>query len=323
MNDLSTFQANMLETLKADLSVKTWEDFKRRFLLGAGNSQNTTRAYLCACKQFYDFSGELHPMQCDAAMVEAFYDQLPPDLDTRAQRIAGLKFMYRMISERYPTYQTPFDLMPEKLQAKLRRTKKDESERDALTETEYKDLLTFLRRDISLKGKQNYAIVRFLETSGMRISEACALRWENIAEVEGKLKATFIGKGAKRRTIWLEVAAVKAARSAYRARWGHKPEPTDFVFHGLPTGPGIKPGITPGAIGIRIRQIAEAAKAEGILRANLHVSPHTFRHTCCTLLLAAGVPVTEVQRHLGHSNIATTMIYAHAKCRDLTDYFVA
>ena len=323
MNDLSTFQSNMLETLRADLEVRTWDDFARRFLLGSGNSPNTTRAYLTACRQFYDFTGGLHPMQAGAEHIEQWYDQLPENLDTRAARIAGLKYMYRKIAERYPTYQTPFDTMPEKLASKLKRSTKDESEKDALTETEYRNLLQFLRRDITLKGKQNYALVRFLETSGMRVGAACALRWEQISNVEGVLKATFTGKGGKVRTIQIEPAAYKAARAAFRARWGRSPSPCEFVFHGLPSGPGMAPGISPGGVGIRIRQIAAEAKAAGILRSNLHVSPHTFRHTCCTLLLAAGVPPNEVQQHLGHSNLQTTMHYAHNKVRDLTDLWVS
>ena len=40
-------------------------------------------------------------------------------------------------------------------------------------------------------------------------------------------------------------------------------------------------------------------------------SLHQFRHTCASDLIAAGVPVPEVQRTLGHASIATTMRYLH------------
>ena len=40
-------------------------------------------------------------------------------------------------------------------------------------------------------------------------------------------------------------------------------------------------------------------------------SLHQFRHTCASDLLAAGVPVPEVQRTLGHASVATTMRYLH------------
>lgn len=40
-------------------------------------------------------------------------------------------------------------------------------------------------------------------------------------------------------------------------------------------------------------------------------SLHQFRHTCASDLLAAGVPVPEVQQTLGHATVATTMRYLH------------
>ena len=40
-------------------------------------------------------------------------------------------------------------------------------------------------------------------------------------------------------------------------------------------------------------------------------SLHQFRHTCASDLLAAGVPVPEVQQTLGHASVATTVRYLH------------
>jgi integrase len=42
------------------------------------------------------------------------------------------------------------------------------------------------------------------------------------------------------------------------------------------------------------------------------ISLHGLRHTCATLLLAAGVPSKVVQERLGHRKIETTLeVYAH------------
>jgi integrase len=39
---------------------------------------------------------------------------------------------------------------------------------------------------------------------------------------------------------------------------------------------------------------------------------HTFRHTHATELIAKGIPIHDVSRRLGHSNISTTLnIYTH------------
>ncbi|MBE1557011.1 integrase [Filibacter limicola] len=43
-----------------------------------------------------------------------------------------------------------------------------------------------------------------------------------------------------------------------------------------------------------------------------HITPHSFRHTNISLLIEANVPIGEIQRRVGHTDIQTTMnIYAH------------
>lgn len=321
MNDLQAyFPNNQLKNLADDLTINTWDDFARRFLLGGGNSPQTYRSYLAACKQFYEFTGGLHPMQAGTPeWIEQWYDSLSGDLNTKHLRIAGLKFMYRKIQERFPFYTSPFEIMGEVLQAKLNRSKRDESEKDALTEKEYKALLAMLAKDTALKGYQNYALIRFGVTSGMRAAELVNLRWENISKGETGYRCTFMGKGSKVRTIQLEEAAVRAVRKAYRERWGKQPQPTDKVFHALPTG-GSGQGITKAAVHRRIKAIIEAAKELGLVRANLNVSTHTLRHTCATRLLDAGIDIYSVKQHLGHSDINTTARYLHTGA-DLSEAF--
>lgn len=45
-------------------------------------------------------------------------------------------------------------------------------------------------------------------------------------------------------------------------------------------------------------------------RIKKHVTYHTARHTCATLLIHQGVPITTVQRLLGHTSVKTTEIYS-------------
>ena len=331
MNDLQTIEQNayarLLKELKADFEITSWDDFARRFLLGDGKSPNTTRAYLQGCKQFYDYTAKvagapLHPWAAATPeWIESFYDSLDGrDLNTKALRIKGLRFMYRKMKERYPTaFTDPFEIMTESLQAKLNRSTKDEAERDALTEKEYQALLAMLANDTTLKGYQNYALIRFGVMSGMRADELVSLRWECIAKGEEGYKATFTGKGSKVRTIQIEAGAYNAAVKAYQERWHRQPILTDYVFHALPTGGSAK-GITKACVHRRIKTLIQAAKELGLVRANLNVSTHTLRHTCATLLLAEGVDIYSVSKHLGHSNISTTSRYLHNQA-DKTDAF--
>lgn len=53
-----------------------------------------------------------------------------------------------------------------------------------------------------------------------------------------------------------------------------------------------------------LTQIAEMA------RIKKHITYHTARHTCATLLIHQGVPITTVQKLLGHTSVKTTEIYS-------------
>ena len=41
------------------------------------------------------------------------------------------------------------------------------------------------------------------------------------------------------------------------------------------------------------------------------VTPHTFRHTFASMLVAEGGDLSHIQKYMGHSTISTTQIYLH------------
>ena len=59
------------------------------------------------------------------------------------------------------------------------------------------------------------------------------------------------------------------------------------------------------SISSRFKKCARKAK----LPKEIHF--HSLRHTAASWLIQQGVPVTYVQRILGHANVSTTLIYAH------------
>lgn len=61
--------------------------------------------------------------------------------------------------------------------------------------------------------------------------------------------------------------------------------------------------LTPQGVEIRLRALGQKANVE-------RVHPHKFRRTMATRAIDRGMPIEQVQKILGHSQIDTTMQYA-------------
>lgn len=60
------------------------------------------------------------------------------------------------------------------------------------------------------------------------------------------------------------------------------------------------------------------AQIAGMARIKKHITYHTARHTCATLLIHQGVPITTVQKLLGHTSVKTTEIYSEVLSSTIT-----
>jgi len=145
-------------------------------------------------------------------------------------------------------------------------------------------------------------ILLLLPRTGMRISEVCNLRTENLVRHGGVLGLMFRGKGDTERFVPLSTAAQKVLRS-YMDEYA----PDGWLFEGR-AGP-----ITPHAVRMHTRAMRENHPELGEL------SPHTLRHTFATQLLRVGTDVRRVQALMGHKNIETTARYLHPDAAMLRD----
>lgn len=54
-------------------------------------------------------------------------------------------------------------------------------------------------------------------------------------------------------------------------------------------------------------------------RIKKNISPHTFRHTCATLMLRNKANIRHIQELLGHSSLDSTQVYSHVSITDLKE----
>ncbi|OIO49445.1 MAG: hypothetical protein AUJ39_01010 [Parcubacteria group bacterium CG1_02_42_13] len=175
---------------------------------------------------------------------------------------------------------------------------------------EYSDLERLLEapKGNDLKSLRDKAILETFFSTGLRISELCALdRFINIERGE----ITVRGKGEKLRTVFLSERAKKSIKGYLEKRVDAEPA----LFLSLTKGenPRVIGRIIPRTIQ---RLVDHYAKAAGLPQ---RVTPHQLRHQFATDLLMNGADLRSVQELLGHANITTTQIYTHVTNKELRE----
>ncbi|ABU56182.1 tyrosine-type recombinase/integrase [Roseiflexus castenholzii] len=163
---------------------------------------------------------------------------------------------------------------------------------------------------------RNAALLHTLFSTGARISEVLSLNVGDVRADNGRIvpRAFVIGKGQRRRAVFLRAHAQQAILRYLHARHAAFPRADAlFISHG-PRGAGGRLGriaaweIVTGAA----HRVADQIECEGRIRearALRTVTPHTFRHFVATWLLNEGAQLSEVSAILGHANTRITEQY--------------
>lgn len=141
-----------------------------------------------------------------------------------------------------------------------------------------------------IKNKKHKAIIALAYSTGMRVSEVCNLK---IEDIDSKRMIITIrqSKGRKDRIVALSEKILEILRVYFSE---HKPE--EYLFNGQ--GKNIQYSHT------SCNQIVKQ-----YLGKEYHF--HQLRHSNATALLEAGTDLRIIQKHLGHSSSKTTEIYTH------------
>ncbi|MCU1409349.1 MAG: site-specific tyrosine recombinase XerD [Rhodoglobus sp.] len=284
--------------------------FLRHVAIERGLSANTLQAYRRDLES-YSESLAARGIQTPEGIGPEDVAAFAHDLRTRPDRPLAASSMARMLStvrgfhrflvdESLVTVDAAAETKPPKLAMRLPK---------AISIEQMESVLNAVGGD-DPQSLRDRALLELLYATGARVSEAVALNVDDL--VDGDIVRLF-GKGSKQRIVPVGSFA-RAAIDAYlvRARPG-------FSVRGTAT-----PALFLGARGQRvsrqnawliIRAAAEKAKL------GLEISPHTFRHSFATHLLAGGADVRVVQELLGHSSVATTQIYTMVTADTLRDMY--
>ncbi len=160
-------------------------------------------------------------------------------------------------------------------------------------------------------GLRDRAILESLFSTGLRIAELVSLNRDQIRIIPlaKDLEIGIVGKGNRPRTVYFSERAIYWLDKYLKTRKDN--DKALFVnYQGRKDAPKR---LTDRSIERGLKRYALLAGLPG------NTTPHTIRHSFATDLLSQGVDLRLIQEFLGHSNIATTQIYAHVTSKKLRD----
>lgn len=169
-----------------------------------------------------------------------------------------------------------------------------------------------LPKRLDLRALRDKAILELLFSTGLRVSELCALNRDSFSDAKNG-EISVRGKGGKIRVVFISETAKQAIKNYLDKRTDIDEALfiRDFPYNLQAKAYNLR--LTPRSIERMIKQRAIEA---GISK---KVTPHVIRHCFATDLLSNGADIRAVQTMLGHSNISTTQIYTHITDKQLRD----
>ena len=293
---------------KWDKSIQAYKTYIR---LEKNLSQNSVEAYIRDITIFENFVLRMYdvaPTAVEEYMIERFLIHLlerKHKKSSQARELSGVKsfFNYLLITDKIESSPAEFISAP----------KSSRTLPDVLSIEEVERIIGSIDTT-TVKGRRDRAMLELMYSCGLRVSELISLKLNDLFFGEGYIRV--LGKGNKQRLVPIGRVAQEYVmlylddrnNRENRERSGAASRGEEVVFLS-----NRNSKLSRVMVFTIIRQATEAA---GITKT---VSPHTFRHSFATHLLAGGASVRQVQDLLGHENITTTEIYTHLNPDHLRD----
>lgn len=157
-------------------------------------------------------------------------------------------------------------------------------------------------------GLRDQMYLSLLYDSGARDNEIRSLRLQDIMLSSNDGKIHLIGKGSKARMTPISNCVTRLLKIYCDTFHGNNSNRNEFLFFTVHAGQRYKMSADNSA-----RIMSKYEKNSRVMFPKiLHLHPHLFRHSLAMHLYQAGMPLVLVAEWLGHSQLETTLLYAHA-----------
>jgi integrase/recombinase XerD len=255
-----------------------------------GKSPTTRKAYEGDLAKLFDFTGGKPLASVTLSDLQDFSDLLSEALSpaTHARTIAALKSLFSFAHDvGYLQFEVtkPLKVPP----------RKDNLAEKILSQSEVHDMIAAAKR----RSRRDGTMLKLMYAAGLRSAEATGLKWRDVTDRnDGRGQLTIFGKGGKTRNVLLPVSI---HREVSQLRKGATP--ADPVFRSRKKGGHLD--------GSQVRRIVARSGKDAALE--IEASPHDLRHAHASHSSDSGAPLHLVRATLGHSSIATTGRYLHAR----------
>ena len=286
--------------LAKDIQVKKTgnkyvESFLQVIVAEQGDSIRTVMAYE---SDLYDFECFLRPRQiklekASSKDIEDYMSMIVKNglsVRTQARRLSALREFYRYLYSEEVRDVNPTELVDS--------PKMGKSLPKYLSEKEVSDLIVMAEKH----DRRMKTMLEILYASGMRVSELVSLPVDAVLNQNQMIEIT--GKGQKERLVPLNEPARLAIEQwlIFREMGLKRGRTSKWLFPSKSkTGHMTRDGF--------FKALKKIALDVGIDPSR--VSPHVFRHSFASHLIAHDADLRSVQKMLGHADIATTEVYTH------------
>lgn len=269
----------------------------------------TWKDYSYDLRQFAALVGDVPPGQITFREVDRFVDLqktrgfLPTTIN---RRLASLVSFFTYLSDEEPDLVCP--VLPRRHYLRERERLPRPVQEDSL-----QAFFAAIVNTPPIKGEpdnrvRDRAMFILMLRCGLRIGEVANLLLTHLYLNETYPRLVVWGKGSRERSVYLSSQAERALRAYLRERPAAGDEHI-FLSYQLT-------GLSTTAIHKRLMVYRKAAQVS--------LTAHRLRHSFANDLLAVDVPVTSIQKLLGHRWLETTQVYVAANDRQVAqDYYAA